>query len=456
MSLNLFINSGVAASSGFSPAQLSDLKLWLDASDSSTITESLNAVSQWNDKSGNANSLTQTTASLKPKTNTRTLNNKNVIEFDGGDIIRSAAFSSVLSQPNTVFIVYQSDLSSLQYVLDGLSPGTDRHLFVLDPAIGDFMFAGTELATSHGTPSIPYLVSLQFNTTSSEYYINGSLVASGNVGSQGFGGITLGSRYNDVTFFDGIIGEVIVYDKLLSISERQKVETYLKDKWIPVPQQISGLNVWLDADDSSTITESSNLVSQWNDKSGNGNHVSQANASEQPLTNTNTIGGKNALSFDGGDILSANYTVSSGSLTIFIVNKIDVLTSIFERNFAISRTTTTEGLINGGANSSTFFMGSRHPENVLLTSTSNTSPNILSYIKSGANSQTFYINGVLVDSDTSGITTFTSQKLEIGGHSSDPIIRHDGQIGEFIVYDRALTTTEREQIESYLSDKWGI
>jgi hypothetical protein len=37
----------------FSPTEVSNIKLWLDASETSTITHSSNAVSQWSDKSGN-------------------------------------------------------------------------------------------------------------------------------------------------------------------------------------------------------------------------------------------------------------------------------------------------------------------------------------------------------------------------------------------------------------------
>ena len=38
-----------------SPSEISDLKLWLDASDDTTISHSSNAVNQWSDKSGNGN-----------------------------------------------------------------------------------------------------------------------------------------------------------------------------------------------------------------------------------------------------------------------------------------------------------------------------------------------------------------------------------------------------------------
>jgi len=78
--------SSATAMSGFSPSQLSPV-LWLDASDTATITQSANAVSSWLDKSTNARTFTQSTASAKPTTNTRTVNGKNVVDFDGNDIL---------------------------------------------------------------------------------------------------------------------------------------------------------------------------------------------------------------------------------------------------------------------------------------------------------------------------------------------------------------------------------
>jgi len=41
--------------------------------------------------------------------------------------------------------------------------------------------------------------------------------------------------------------------------------------------------LWLDADDASTITETGGAVSQWDDKSGNARHATQATGSKQPL-----------------------------------------------------------------------------------------------------------------------------------------------------------------------------
>jgi hypothetical protein len=63
----------------FNPAALSPV-LWLDASDTSTITESSGAVSQWNNK-GTLGNFTQATGALQPTTGATTLNGLNVMDF---------------------------------------------------------------------------------------------------------------------------------------------------------------------------------------------------------------------------------------------------------------------------------------------------------------------------------------------------------------------------------------
>ena len=50
--------------------------------------------------------------------------------------------------------------------------------------------------------------------------------------------------------------------------------------------------LWLDASDETTITKDSDgLVSQWNDKSGNGHHATQSTPSNQPTFDTDHING---------------------------------------------------------------------------------------------------------------------------------------------------------------------
>jgi hypothetical protein len=57
--------------------------LWLDAADSSTVTTVSGAVSQWNDKSGNARHATQSTSGNRPTLVSGGLNGANTVGFNG-------------------------------------------------------------------------------------------------------------------------------------------------------------------------------------------------------------------------------------------------------------------------------------------------------------------------------------------------------------------------------------
>ena len=96
------------------PSDIANLELWLDAGDASTITETGGAVSQWDDKSGNAHHVSQATAGAEPTTGTRTQNGRNVLDFDGGD---SLVGSLTLAQPLTMLAVFARDADSTTRVL---------------------------------------------------------------------------------------------------------------------------------------------------------------------------------------------------------------------------------------------------------------------------------------------------------------------------------------------------
>jgi hypothetical protein len=59
-----------------------------------------------------------------------------------------------------------------------------------------------------------------------------------------------------------------------------------EEPWTPA--QLN-LNLWLEATDSSTITESGGYISQWADKSGNNNHAIQGDSNLQPQYIDNTV-----------------------------------------------------------------------------------------------------------------------------------------------------------------------
>lgn len=83
-----------------------------------------------------------------------------------------------------------------------------------------------------------------------------------------------------------------------------------------IPSDLPGLLIWLKAD--SLSLSDGDPVALWPDLSGNGNDLSQSNASMKPIFRVNRLNGLAALTFDGGDILTrANVTIST--FTIYTV-----------------------------------------------------------------------------------------------------------------------------------------
>jgi hypothetical protein len=66
-------------------------EVWLDASNSSTITLNGSTVSQWTDLSPNGYTFTQGTASYQPTLVSAGLNSKNTISYGGNDVLVSTA-----------------------------------------------------------------------------------------------------------------------------------------------------------------------------------------------------------------------------------------------------------------------------------------------------------------------------------------------------------------------------
>ncbi|MEL0099461.1 MAG: hypothetical protein VW907_07905, partial [Opitutae bacterium] len=104
------------------------------------------------------------------------------------------------------------------------------------------------------------------------------------------------------------------------------------------PNNLSTLALWLDATDSSTITQTANVVSQWNDKSGGNYHASQSTADRQPTVESNSIDGKTTILFDGSDSLGASTRLGLGAnpaLTVFVVCNIFTDNNTDDRIFHI-------------------------------------------------------------------------------------------------------------------------
>jgi len=233
----------ISVSTGFDPTSISDLVVWLDASDTSAsnIMESGGLVSQWSDKSGLGNHVTQGTGSLQPITNSVTINSLNAIDFDGvDDLLNNTSLQDFTTI--TIFIVaeYRDDASDVTQCPIDLSPGSGSNQGVtLRTTFGTIQSVAAK--TSGGTTVSPGVVILDqailhrviIDGTNHTYNINrdeltGSIV--GGTLANTISCLDVGHQFGSGSFYmDGPIGEVIIYDRALTPAEIIQIENYASD-----------------------------------------------------------------------------------------------------------------------------------------------------------------------------------------------------------------------------------
>jgi len=239
------------------------------------------------------------------------------------------------------------------------------------------------------------------------------------------------------------------------------------------PLDISGCALWLDASDASTISDTAGAVDQWDDKSGNARHFTGTTTS-RPTTGTRTQNGRNVLDFDGNDFLlgnaaSLNVLRNVPGGTAFVVGKIDAASGsqVF---LAISRNGSNAQarlVIDTEPASSSWRAGGRRLDAdgfgaATSAASWDTNVNVLTGVLDYGNSDAFlYENGTLLNSNTSfqtdGNTSDTdSDVVHIGATGGGLVSFLDGFIGEMIVYPIALSPADRARVEAYLAAKWGI
>jgi hypothetical protein len=221
----------------------------------------------------------------------------------------------------------------------------------------------------------------------------------------------------------------------------------LYQRWTPADIATVG---WYDASDTDTITDVAGAVSQWDDKSGNGNDVAQATGSAQPITGTRTQNGLNVLDFISGDTLTKAFSADlEQPFSVYVVGK-------FDRDSGARMTL----IANLGAN--TFYIAGGNPNTFLWTgggtqpSFANDTGYHLFEATVDGNPSEFLVDGTSVGAiNPLGILS-PLQGISIGsnqnGTGSESL---DGTVGEVVIVPSNLSLTDRQKLEGYLAWKWG-
>jgi hypothetical protein len=226
----------------------------------------------------------------------------------------------------------------------------------------------------------------------------------------------------------------------------------------------NNLQLWLKADEGVTAS-AAGAVTAWADKSGKGNNAAQGDDTFAPLVVTNAVNGKAVLRFDGdGDYLevpdSDSVSIAGDTTTLFVVKMDDFATfravwaktqsnlpapndwytlpnSGVPRLYRGNGTTTSLGSSDGGA---PLRAGAFELAGFTAAGTNTT------HHLNGRTTSTGTINALPADTDT---------PLKIGTRD-DFVTQMKGDIAEILIYNAALSDTDRKDAEIYLAGKYGL
>lgn len=232
------------------------------------------------------------------------------------------------------------------------------------------------------------------------------------------------------------------------------------------PASITGCQLWLDAADSSSLTLSGINVTTWKDKSGNGYHMNTlagssstywSGTAEYPIIGT-SINEKTTLRFSPQAGLKQSTTLD-GVKNFFWVGRISAPTGsgIAANYFLLGHDTSYDWAgtdYNNGVDNRILNL------DYAALGIKNASPTSLFTTDANAITNTAFQNVFKPTApnvsllSAAGITGST--KYQGVCYDRDAHIGWCGDLAEVITFTTALTTTQRQQVESYLAWKWGL
>lgn len=221
----------------FSPTVITGLGFWIDAADTTSFTESGGSVLQLTDKS-TGTELNPTASAFQ---RVQTFNTNYPAFFGasaGGNGVLGTVSSFTLSNPSTIFAVYQNTATvgdfTYPYIFN-MTNGTDRaYAWVNNPTplvLRISAGVGSGGASTSVNTSVSQVTSLVINSTQQFAYQNGTLASTNSLtGASLTAPLTIGGHITN-NRWTGYIAEVIIYNAALTAAQRQQVEGYLAWKW---------------------------------------------------------------------------------------------------------------------------------------------------------------------------------------------------------------------------------
>ena len=222
---------------GFVPSDDANLIGWWDADDAATITEASGAVSSWANKVSGGDPLVQTLGALRPETGTRALNGRNVLDFDGGDLMEMALSVPVSGDVAFHFALEIDSVASQFAALFGVDAAADFQIDDNNVSQFDGRLNATGIGTSTNLTGGPFtgavILSVVFDQTGSgnaEVYVSNTLRGTMAYTAPISSAVTflVMTNRSKNAWIDGAVAEILVTG---DVTNRASHHGYLATKW---------------------------------------------------------------------------------------------------------------------------------------------------------------------------------------------------------------------------------
>lgn len=508
-----FTSRGSTAANQVTPPTVSGLVLWLDSTDATSFSLSGTNVLSWTDKAS-SRTLTPTTASTY---GTRTSTGSGVNFPNGGSDSGTYGLGYnttwyLPTQNFSVFVVFKPTASSTFAACFGLTTsnnlaasGRPNFFLVTQTGTGektscalDFdgaSFASSVASSGNGGIGLNVIrldeIIMTSSSSTTKILTNGTentySDAPDNYSSPysnypvGYISMAAYATAWGARSFTGVVYEVFMYNRAVTSTERTGLENYAYLKWRFSPTDFSSNVYWFDADDASTIAKSGSTVTSWSNKGTS--TMTFASNTGTVSSGTTTKNSRNVVSFPTSSKLvsaATNLGITGNDETIFVVyqKRANMTTSG-------SMSLMTANNPNPGGNPNGFDL---YYNQIAYGTDLTTSTNYYDLFwtvcggycfTSAGNTPTYspYVYQLLtivVSTTNRGFWSFGGNNNGVGagagqyyagcanGYATGSMTFNmgastvDWDLAEYIVYNRVLTTNERQTVEGYLSIKWGI
>ncbi len=404
------------------------LVMWMDAADDSTFSYSSGTtVTQWRDKSGLNNHCTPLTAG---PTRSSVLNSRKVLAFTTGQSIGSLSFTMETSA-NTVFVVSRLTGGTNSRVLTAYY--NNWLLGHWGGYINPYYAEGWVYFPVSAADTVWRIHMGDWGGPSNDLaatYSNGTVLTSGSsAAAAGPKGLGINFQGGEPSTCEA--AEIIVFNRLLSATERRLIHTYLGQKW------------GISNTDRSIV-----------DLSNNNNHGLLGNGTVANMPTFNYY--NKSLTYNKGEsdtlVVTNSASFKTNNITIELYMKF---------NSTISSNTGDYIQMGIGSGVGQFYFRNENPNLSWNWYPASSASSNLAYAISNFSTDTYYlitltgdsagaskmyVNGSQVASASnvgSGITTWTTNNLTIGGYVWDGYSNTD--IALTRIYSRVLSSTEIAQ-----------